>query len=313
MADRADPPCGLRLLGSSRAYAPGTIPGRLFDWHAPRPGRWERLIVTRGLLDVEWQDGATVLRGMLDKNATKWFVPGTCWKVAHTGPDIRFVLEVYAEAKPAHTVDISSERAALLNSAGRVYLEGFAALEACARTMKPDENCIIHGCFDWREMRSELVRLCDDGFSWHLLAADDAGFTALMMRTGRPADLVDYLARDHAVIESALHGLLHGEKPQVYATWLHNLLVRHIRIEEELIFPRYLNAGGRAAWIRSLETEHVLIRQNLDSLAFDGSAEKLVRLLDSHDEKEERIVYPDVACRLVPYGKDLARAAFLLP
>jgi len=314
MAVSIEPPRGLRCLGRSRAYSPRDIPGRLLVWHAPRPGRWERLLVTRGVLGARWQTGAAVLDETFDSSKTTiWFAPGTRWKVVHTETNTRFELEVYAEATPEHTVDISSERAALLASAGRVCLEGFAALEACAGTMKIGENCIIHGSFDWQDVRSELTRLCDDGFSWHPLAVDDGGFMAFMMRTGRPVDLVDYLARDHAVIESALHGLLYGKEPQEYAAWLRSLLVRHIRIEEELIFPCYLNAGGRAAWVRSLEIEHVLIRRSLDSLASKRPTEKLVRVLDSHDEKEERIVYPDVACRLVPYDENLARAALLFP
>lgn len=314
MAVPVEPPRGLRRLGRSRTYSPGDIPGRLLAWHAPRPGRWVRLLVTRGVLGARWQAGATVLDGTFGSGKpTIWFAPGMRWKVAHTGPDTRFELEVYVEPTPGRSVEIPPERAALLAGAGRVCLDGFPALTARAGTMKAGDRCIIHGRFFWQGVRSELTWLYDDGFSWHPLAADDGGFTALIMRTVRPVDLVEYLARDHAVIESALHGLLHGSEPQECAIWLRNLLLRHIRIEEELIFPCYLNAGGRAAWVRSLEIEHVLIRQSLDSRVSDRPAETLLRMLDSHDDKEERIVYPDVACRLVPYEQNLARAALLSP
>lgn len=314
MAVPAEPPRGLRRLGRSRAYSPRDIPQRLLAWHAPRSGRWERLVITRGVLGARWQAGAVVLEETFDSSKPPiWFAPGLRWKVAHTGPDTRFELEVYAEPKPEQSVEISSERAALLAGAGRVCLDGFPALKARAGAMTAGDRCIVDGRFDWQGVRSELTGLYGDGFSWHPLAVDDGGFTAFIVRTGRPVDLVDYLARDHAVIESALYGLLHANEPREYAMWLRSLLLRHIRIEEELVFPCYLNAGGRAAWVRSLEIEHVLIRQCLDSPASERPAEKLLRVLDGHDEKEERIVYPDVGCRLVPHDQNLARTAFLLP
>ncbi len=132
-----------------------------------------------------------------------------------------------------------------------------------------------------------------------------------------PVGLLEYLGRDHAVIEAALARALRGDARGV--AWLHASLQRHLAIEEQLLFPAYLKAGGREAWVRGLCNEHAHLRKQLD-LLFDDDADVTLRarrrftlLLDGHDEKEEQIVYPDILARVGADLVELTRAAILYP
>ena len=286
MAGPAEPAPELRRLGRSRAYARTDIPKRLFDWHTPRQGRWERLCVTSGVLQIEWLEATFIHSERLDDTAAKWFASGTRWRVADIGPETRFELEVFAKATNGIS-GISPARAELLGESKQVFLGEASGLEDFTAGFDVGEQRIVHGHFQWSEACREMEERNKTTFSWHPMMVCDSGFTAFVMRTGQPVGLADYLCRDHAVIESALSGLL--------------------------VFPRYIEAGGRSVWISSLEKEHAQLRQHLDSLADERVRQALPRMLDSHDEKEERIIYPDVVRILGSRGKDPAHAAFLFP
>lgn len=226
MAGRADPKCGLRRLGWSRVYRLADMPDRLFEWHRPRPGRWERLRVTAGVLQVELLRGGAIHAGRLE-----------------------------ATADAVHDL------------------------------------------------------LCGGTLSCQALDVSGAGLVGFVQHVDGRLALGAYLRRDHAVIESALAGFLDGRQDRL--AWMVNLLERHIRIEEELLFPRYLEAGGRRAWARSLEMEHRQLQCLLRTEAADSDG--WVRMLDSHEEKGERIVYLDVIRALGASGGALVGQAVLFP
>ena len=94
--------------------------------------------------------------------------------------------------------------------------------------------------------------------------------------------------------------------------WLRNALARHLVIEEQLLFPAYLAAGGRAGWVRGLCNEHALLRRDLERLHDAGARRRFLLLLDGHDEKEEQIVYPDIIARAVAGDDALTRAVLHL-
>ena len=115
------------------------------------------------------------------------------------------------------------------------------------------------------------------------------------------------------MIEAALGGALAGNAE--YGGWLRAVLERHLRIEEQMVFPALLAAGGDDHLVRGLLNEHRFLRQYLAELGDPMGRRKFLRLLDGHDEKEECSVYPDVQAR-IGAGTDalLARAlAWPLP
>ncbi len=308
MANPVEPLADRRQLGRSRAYTRADLPGRLRHWHAPRINRWERLCVTAGPLGMERLGAAGVTAELLAADDTRWIAPGTRWRVAQIGPVARFELEIYAEAQSA-TVAPHPLREALLAAAERVECANAHAFEGVIANLAVGERCVLHGRFDWRAPLRAAMEESGQTLFWHPLIAGGGGFTAFVARAARAFDLAQYLGRDHAVIEAALAGMLRGDTE--YTRWLHAALERHLHIEEDLLFPAYMEAGGRAAWVRGLKNEHTYLRQYRTSLAEPDSRRKFLRLLDGHDEKEERIVYPDMLAHLGSRADDLTTSTIL--
>jgi tellurite resistance-related uncharacterized protein len=297
-----------RLLGRSRAYTPANLPERLRQWHAPRINRWERLWVTGGALAIEClgATGATPIALATDDN--HWFAPGTRWRVLRMAPDSSFELEVHADIKGQAEAP-QQLRSDLLDEARIVSVADADALAALLATLPVGERRIVQAGFDpaaWPGLRAGAHTLF-----WHPLAATPDGFTVLVARSGRPFDLPAYLGRDHAVIEAALGGALAGDVSRAH--WLRATLERHLRIEEDLVFPAYLAAGGREAWVTGLLKEHGYLRQYLAELEQPLSRRRFLRLLDGHDEKEERVIYPDVLAHVGARADALLDAALAMP
>lgn len=269
------------------------MPDRLRRWHAPRINRWEQLHVVAGTLSIEHLDASGVARETLADGECRWLAPGTRWRVVALPAGARFELGMYAAAKGQAEAP-EPLRSDLLDAARRVASADAAGLLEFARALAVDERCIVEGPFAADALPTAL--LGTRSFFWHPLAATPKGCVALLARSAQPLDLAAYLGRDHAVIEAALGGMLAGDPER--GRWLQSTLERHLHIEEELVFPAYLAAGGQAGWVRGLENEHHYLRQYLATLEQAASRHKLVRLLDGHDEKEECIVYPDILARL---------------
>ncbi len=264
--------------------------------------------MTAGPLGIERLGAAGVAAEWLAADATRWIAPGTRWRVAQIGSTARFELEIYAEAQSV-TVTPHPLREALLAEAERVECANAHACEGVITHLAVGGRCVLHGHCDWRVPLRAAMEKSGQTLFWHPLITGGDGFTAFIARAARPFDLAEYLGRDHAVIEAALAGMLHGDAE--YARWLRATFERHLHIEEDLLFPAYIEAGGRAAWVRGLKNEHTHLRQYLTSLAEPDSRRKFLRLLDGHDEKEERIVYPDMLAHLGSRADDLTTSAIL--
>lgn len=297
-----------RLLGRSRAYTLANLPERLRQWHAPRINRWEKLWITAGSLAIEHL-GATGTTGVeLREGEQHWFAPGTRWRVAHMATDSCFELEIYADVKGQAEAP-QPLRSTLLEDAATVTAADAPALAALLHSLPAGERRIVHARFDpgtWSATPGDTRTLF-----WHPLAASRGGFTVLVARSDEPFDLRAYLGRDHAVIEAALGGALAGDSQ--CDAWLGASLERHLRIEEELLFPAWLAAGGREAWVTGLKLEHVWLRQYLGELEQPISRRRFLRLLDGHDEKEERVIYPDILAHVGAGADALLHAAIAWP
>lgn len=298
----------MRELGRSRTYAYNDLPTRLMHWHSPRANRWERLCVTAGRLCTQWLDASGAVSVTLDAGNDHWIAPGVRWRVTDMHPHTCFELQIYAaDATPANQPQ--ALRAALLEEAERTHIGDAAAFEAVVAQLAVGAAQLLQGEFDCRQARDAMLRQTGQYFFWHPLRVDADGFTAFITRSDAPVGLLDYLGRDHAVIEAALAGALRGDTES--AGWLHATLGRHLDIEENLLFPRYLAAGGRASWVQGLCNEHVMLRQLLDTLTDAKLQRRFLLLLDGHDEKEEQIVYPDILMQLGDDAMAVTRAAML--
>jgi iron-sulfur cluster repair protein YtfE (RIC family) len=118
----------------------------------------------------------------------------------------------------------------------------------------------------------------------------------------------DYLCWDH----DRLDALLDTVRNRVYnAEWAYARrdydefargLQRHIRLEEDILFPVFEQRAGARARTTAMRIEHTRIRGVLGSLrdalgrgdaaGFRGGLSVLLPLLRAHNENEEQILYP---------------------
>lgn len=297
-------PAAPRMLGRSNAYTAEDLPPRLREWHAPRVNRWERLWVTAGRIALEFLGSGGIDRLEMAAHEHRWIAPGMRWRVHTMVPGSRFELEIHADAK-GQAEDPEPLRASVLEEAPRIAAPDPAALGRMLAELPAGARCIVDAAFDaaaWTLPAAEVGQL-----SWHPLAGAPGRFTAFAARSATPFGLAAYLGRDHAVIEAALGGALAGDAEA--SAWLRATLARHLAIEEKLVFPAYLAAGGRRGWVDGLMREHDYLRQYLAALDEPLSRRRFLRLLDGHDEKEERVVYPDVLAHVGASANALLAAA----
>ncbi|QAY58552.1 hemerythrin domain-containing protein [Microbacterium protaetiae] len=130
-------------------------------------------------------------------------------------------------------------------------------------------------------------------------------------------ELADALIREHQAIdigiETYLDGLDAGGDEEPLRTAMHALR-RHIYLEEVFLFPP-LRAGGMMMPILVMEREHGELWRAMDALektlqspsdpeALHDACRSLLSLLESHNSKEEPIVYPRADADLSDVQRD---------
>jgi hemerythrin-like domain-containing protein len=129
--------------------------------------------------------------------------------------------------------------------------------------------------------------------------------------TSRPTTfttITAYLSWDHhrldVALEAAAARVEAGDMPgarRAFAEYDRGL-ARHIRLEEELLFPLFEAKSGMVGPTAVMRDEHRSIRTALammrsglegdDARAFQGGRRFLETVLPEHDAKEEHILYP---------------------
>ena len=304
MHRQSEPSAKRRRLGRSRSYSQRELPTRLRHWHAPRANRWEFLCVAVGPLEIQWLDAEGIRDQELATGDTLWIAPGMRWRVTRMPNRSRFQLEIHADEAMVASAP-QAVRAALLDGAEEITLGDQAALDEALANLAPGERCLLRARCDIASHVHRAVSRGAGHLCWHPLERGATHSTALLVRTLQPIGLLEYLGRDHAVIEAALAAALRGDVER--ELWLRNTLSRHLVIEEVVLFPAYLAAGGNPGWVRGLCNEHKHLRRDLDRLSDPVSQRRFLLLLDGHDEKEEQTVYPDILSRLGPSDEILYR------
>jgi tellurite resistance-related uncharacterized protein len=289
------PPGSTRLIGRPRRHTRADVPTRLAHWHAPRANRWERLRVLTGQLDTEWLEPAHITTLRLRAGQSHWIAPGSRWRMAWLDADAAFELEVHAdEAMPAAAPQ--PVRAALLETLSCRDVTSALQLVPLLDTIAAGTLVLVQAGFDFTPALHAAPIQAAGSLFWHPLEARSNDCSVLIGHTAAPVKLANYMGRDHAVIEAALAGALRGRAQ--YARWLDNTLSRHLAIEEQILFPAWLAAGGDKRLVDGLRNEHSQLRQQLPRLD-EAVFRRRFLLLDGHDEKEEQIIYPDIAARVV--------------
>lgn len=297
-----------RPLGRSRVYTAQDLSPRLRQWHAPRVNRWERVCVLAGTVAIEYLGAGGVAGVTLAAGASRWMASGVRWRVAAMGVGSRFEIGVHADTKGQAEAP-QPLRSTLLEAAPRMDIADRGGLCECLQALPVGARRIVRLRFADTVAPAELG--VPGFFFWHPLEAHAAGSTVLVAHASKPFGLADYLGRDHAVIEAALGGALAGDGEA--DRWLHATLERHLQLEERVIFPAYLEAGGPPGWVRGLLNEHGYLREYLAAFDRPDGRRKFLRLLDAHDEKEEGTIYPDVLAHLGARADALLMQALAWP
>lgn len=275
----------------------------MLNWHAPRANRWEQLDVVAGVLQTEWLEAAGIRPLRLEAGEQHWVAPGCRWRVARNAGPACFELAMYADETVSATAP-QNVRSALLVESIVVRVNNPAELPAIVAALPPGERRLVRAGADAGRRLHEVVQSAGDRVFWHPLDASPQGCTALVARATEPVGLAEYLGRDHAVIEGALAGALRGD-PE-HTRWLHRSLERHMKFEEDVLFPAYIDAAGRAEWVQDLLRDHQDLSHHLPRLDDPRSRRRFLLVLDGHDEREEQIVYPDIRRKLAVGSDSLA-------
>lgn len=118
----------------------------------------------------------------------------------------------------------------------------------------------------------------------------------------------DYMSADHKACDEAFalaeEATLdhHWEQANTAFIAFSQDMARHFRMEEGVLFPALLDAGGPGGPVQVMRMEHAqmneLIEQMTDALAgqndktYGGLSETLLIVMQQHNLKEEQILYP---------------------
>ena len=188
-----------------------------------------------------------------------------------------------------------------------------AALLTAFDHLGPSETLLLVSAFPPREHLELLRRQRPGLFEWSALDHDTGRFKVAIARrkaaAGARRRVTEALEWDHdrldGLLQQAMRGLRAGDHEAArgaYATFRHGLC-RHIRFEEELLFPVFemrtgLPHGGPTSVMRA---EHRQIETLLEEIAraleeAPAVVEELCRALrdalGDHNRKEELILYP---------------------
>lgn len=149
------------------------------------------------------------------------------------------------------------------------------------------------------------------GFEWNVLERGPETFRIQIERrsSATPRDVSEFLGRDHDRLDAIFSRARQladsragGEARTAFQEFSHGL-IRHISMEENLLFPAFERAtGGRCGPTTVLQSEHRQIGRLLeeataalsagDARRFGALAADLHGLLSGHNESEEAVVYP---------------------
>jgi len=101
------------------------------------------------------------------------------------------------------------------------------------------------------------------------------------------AELHDFLSRDHARLDALLETCMRADDPQAYDAFRRGLL-RHIAIEERVLFPLLRKSRGVTELERQLHRDHAALAALLMPPPSRAEVDQISAILQVHNEMEER-------------------------
>lgn len=287
------PPSELRLI-STREYSGTSYKAFVDRWHAPRLNRWEKLTVHGGRATLEHLGPSRIETILLEEGDEIWVKPGERWGIKQVDENAKFVVAPHAEDN-ASSSEPHTFRNNWLYDFQHYKASDESALYEILDSMDTGTRLGVQGRFDWRPAIAHIREHGRADITWHLMTSSSNNkFVAIAGCVDGEASITDYLGRDHVFMEAAFSIALKN-KDAINWYYFKSMLIRHIRIEEGVLFPLFVKQNSNDAMVSGLLREHRYIKQCLDEGMTPVSTRRLWRLLEAHDEKEELIVYPDIA------------------
>jgi len=199
------------------------------------------------------------------------------------------------------------------------------AVLAAFDALAPGESLVVVGDEPPRELVRRLQADRKGLFEWSPLETGPSGFRTEVSRRaaerGARREVAEALAWDHdrldALEQRAFERFASGDVPGAQASWGEFMvgLRRHIRFEEEILFPRFEEKLGMSAAngpTAVMREEHREIERLIEAIehAFSGEAAALPLradlhgVLGQHNLKEEHVLYPGTDRCLDPEERD---------
>lgn len=182
------------------------------------------------------------------------------------------------------------------------------------RGLAPGESFVLVNDHEPRPLLYQFQAEHDGEFEWWPLEQGPQAWRVRIVKreaAGTDRTITDYLQTDHRRLDGIMDSFqdaLRGERWEDASKDFHEFVLglrRHIKIEEEILFPVFEEKTGMidAGPTFVMKMEHKEINELLDRIlaatgGHDGSAAteaagELISILTDHNMKEEHILYPE--------------------
>ena len=313
-----------------RGYAPFTrtptfdplkLPAGLRESHSTSREVWGEIIVEQGTLRYDWLDGSgkSWNLGAGEVGVIPAELPH---RVKPLSDDTRFYLQLYrAENTSRQTSESEGSDREVLDLRDLPpplrHREIFTAFDA----LSPGESLIFINDHDPRPLLGQFAVLRRHRYLW--LPQSAAGERWTVYLSSRSADaeptVGEALQADHVRLDGLMNSLAHAAATGSPVTEMIGDfswgLRRHIRIEEQRLFPLFLAAGGALPPTQVMAFEHREIENKLRLLedeaeSMEPTLAALQAMLEQHNFKEEGVLYPMLDQLLRERSAELVEAVF---
>lgn len=314
-------PQGYAAFTRTPTFDPLKLPAGLRDSHSTSRGVWGEIVVEQGTLRYDWLDGSGKSWN-LEVGEVGVIPDALPHRVKPLSDDTRFHLQLYrAEDALEESSGQDIDGRAVLDvrplPAPLRHREIFSAFDA----LGPGESLIFINDHDPRPLLGQFAILRRHRYLWLPQSATGERWTVCLCsrQTDSEPTVGEALLADHVRLDELMNSAANAaaaDKPAAEIlddfSWG---LRRHIRIEEQRLFPLFVEAGGPVAPTQVMALEHRGIEQKLQLLENSpqsalSTLDDLRRMLEQHNFKEEGVLYPMLDDLMGERHAELVEAVF---
>lgn len=314
-------PQGYAAFTRTPSFDPLKLPAGLRESHSTSREVWGEIIIEQGTLRYDWLDGSGKSwdLGVGEVGVIPAQLPH---RVKPLSDDTRFYLQLY---RAENALEEASEKEADGSTVLDLrplppplrHREIFSAFDA----LSPGESLVFINDHDPRPLLGQFAVLRRHRYLWLPQSASGERWAVCLYsrRADTAPTIGEALQADHLRLDRLLDLATHvAATGTPAAEVLEDFcwgLRRHIRIEEQRLFPLFLEAGGPEPPTQVMALEHREIERELQRLENGSESVKstlaaLRNVLEQHNFKEEGVLYPMLNEALVERHAELVEAVF---